>query len=716
MGHSPTWRGYERADSASTLLSPARASRYDAESSQEDLIQLCAISQHTTPESIKNHLITEPTNHTFPTQEGVHEKRRSISTKLGFTGLIIAISSTIVLVLCMMFLAFLWEGQRRAFSPRPLWSTITLNEWTIRSITITSLLLRWAVAAQISLASGALAAIALERYSIILSQAGSVAVSRNTHSSPVSLLKSLVKGVPRVVDLRIIIPTVWLLGLWVSSQFTSTILLFDVTYGVILGKPQDLSVYYKHDRAYESIEYFNENGLAMNVQSLPLFAEYREDGLDLANTRDTGLTKRAFLPFQSSQDRGMVQTYEGPGTVMDVRTFCTRPEFMNVTYGAIKTLNGTLRMTTQANAEILRAFAYNETEIMNPPDVPFICHIAYRRGLYENGVGNGSRRDKESWTSICITDVEELGPIFLVLNRTIPVVDAYPEYINEFDTSDGDGEWAYLKLDGEVLFCATLCLTSVSGGNLNITATSQSNLTEATLSWDHAKRDYNTDAIQQQLGVSTRTSQREHLALEKPSIDTTSTALDLPDALLGFSTLRNTTIVMCQFCDAYVGDVIKPHRTQIAIFQDILQSTNNIALAFQAFGTVLYSVTSASSLLEANVSGPARITPFVVVSMPTQWIGFIIVVSLAAVHFLLFIFVMAALFWKFDACLGNVWQMIAQLQGEGVTEFIAEATTVTDKEVEKWLDRKGMSDVIVGVEADSGGVVRLRRKGWKTEE
>jgi hypothetical protein len=92
------------------------------------------------------------------------------------------------------------------------------------------------------------------------------------------------------------------------------------------------------------------------------------------------------------------------------------------------------------------------------------------------------------------------------------------------------------------------------------------------------------------------------------------------------------------------------------------------------------------------------------------------VVTLAVVHYIVFSLVVAAFLLKSNACLGNVWHMIAQMQGEGIANFIHEATNATDKEVKRRLEERGISKTVVGVEKDASGVIRLREKGPRTKE
>jgi hypothetical protein len=328
--------------------------------------------------------------------------------------------------------------------------------------------------------------------------------------------------------------------------------------------------------------------------------------------------------------------------------------------------------------------------------------------------------------------VRDFGDVYLVLNRTKAWCwDSEP--VNEKFGYDGKNEWFHLKQSGEVWLSPSLCFTEILGAYRNITVTSLSNMTETALSWNYHTNDYDTYAIQQQLGVTGDASSRRQFTLERPDA---IQPLKLPglgplkevnpdmmgqwDYTLSPGDSSYTTVIMCQFCTEkhQLGEetVLIPHRTQIAIFQDVFRATRNVAVAFQTFLTVAYGASLTTALLEANVPQAASIRSFAVVSMPTQWTGFQVVVTLAALHYIIFGLIMAAFLLKANACLGNVWHMIAQMQGEGIANFIHETTNATDKEVKQRLEERGISKSIVGVEKDVSGVIRLREKNSKTQE
>ena len=63
-----------------------------------------------------------------------------------------------------------------------------------------------------------------------------------------------------------------------------------------------------------------------------MFAEYnfRSSVNGTRGFSDTGITLRALLPISDSKARSSIHTYQGPASVIDARTVCTRPDLTNI--------------------------------------------------------------------------------------------------------------------------------------------------------------------------------------------------------------------------------------------------------------------------------------------------------------------------------------------------------------------------------------------------
>jgi hypothetical protein len=301
-------------------------------------------------------------------------------------------------------------------------------------------------------------------------------------------------------------------------------------------------------------------------------------------------------------------------------------------------MNGTLKIATRANEDLVRAFTGNQTLSVDFPDAFFGCQVP------DSFRCNGTAQESKLWrvyheyqTSICANYVEDFGDVYLMLNRTIPYYCDDKNPRNEFGRAHGgENEWAYINNQaGKADLSVTLCFTDISGGYRNVSVTSQSNMTEPALRWDYRTNDYDTNAIRQQLGATIDASPRRHFTIERPEAIKPIPGLGVemvPDTIMGVSTSifpmdgEYCILLMCQFCGTSWSPkdekTLEVHRTQIAIFQDAFRTTKNIALAFQAFLTINYGISSAPSLLEANVPQAASIRSFAVVSRPTQWTGF----------------------------------------------------------------------------------------------
>lgn len=121
---------------------------------------------------------------------------------------------------CLAFLTFLWMSPES----NTVWRTIALSEWTARSITITSLVLRWATTAQAVTCTSALAAVLPQRHAVPLPKAAGLSILRFDNTGPWSLLRRIGTDASMSVGLLAALLTLTTLSL----QFTSTALLSQV--------------------------------------------------------------------------------------------------------------------------------------------------------------------------------------------------------------------------------------------------------------------------------------------------------------------------------------------------------------------------------------------------------------------------------------------------------------------------------------------------------
>ncbi|KAF3925980.1 hypothetical protein ABW20_dc0107117 [Dactylellina cionopaga] len=85
---------------------------------------------------------------------------------------------------------------------------------------------------------------------------------------------------------------------------------------------------------------------------LPAFAEYSTEAVQIPGLVDTGPTIRAFLPFDSPEERSRVRRYNGKAVVWDARVACQKPRISNFKLQGddiVPIATGSIRRTVSAD-------------------------------------------------------------------------------------------------------------------------------------------------------------------------------------------------------------------------------------------------------------------------------------------------------------------------------------------------------------------------------
>ena len=161
----------------------------------------------------------------------VPQKKRTPWDKLGRYNISILILGTIAILLAIAFLTFLWavsiNGTTSGNLP-PLWKLITERRWTARVITLCSILIRVATAAQLCVFAAIVAALILERVGASAQDFPLLSMIRCANTGPQALiwnvLHTMKTGSQIGYSLLIVVTILNAFAL----QFTSTILLTDL--------------------------------------------------------------------------------------------------------------------------------------------------------------------------------------------------------------------------------------------------------------------------------------------------------------------------------------------------------------------------------------------------------------------------------------------------------------------------------------------------------
>ncbi|UPX13646.1 uncharacterized protein EKO05_0004146 [Ascochyta rabiei] len=156
------------------------------------------------------------------------------------------------------------------------------------------------------------------------------------------------------------------------------------------------------------------------------------------------------------------------------------------------------------------------------------------------------------------------------------------------------------------------------------------------------------------------------------------------------------------------------HRAHTALFQDVIQSTENPALAFQALFTTISSMAYYNALPLFFLDHNATIATSRSFTIQVQWTGFAVIVALLVVHAFLVITAVVLFLSKTDhSLLGNAWQDVAQVSSSDTMNTMYHATNMTDLEVKRLLrmNRCEDNEVVLKTGADSGRSQAVYRRG-----
>ncbi|KAJ4203416.1 hypothetical protein FSOLCH5_007722 [Fusarium solani] len=672
------------------------------------------------------------------------------------------VGGMLLIFMCVGFLCFLWLSNE----DNSVWRRIVVTGWLTRSITITSLLLRWTVAAQAAVMTSMVAALLLQTSETPLSKAAAVSLAVFSNTGPHGLLGRL----PRALGRRSCL--FWLIVLlmtWTTTllQFTSTALLSDVGIGVITDRRR-LSLPYginstAQSQANSQVE--SRGYLATRPRSYPAFAEYTEPVLPRDGVTDTGLSMRAFLPIDPQSSRELAIGYSGAATLLDTRVACMRPAFSKIKIqaflfdswiaGSVWTKETVPRLNTSTgmngrvqhspfNCSFSVPSSLGSSLDIAASEWPItICNIPFADEFGNRDTGLVSEMlpiPPEPYTQ------PFPGPMYLVINTTGTfdhwgLVNNAGGDLKIKKTVTDKTEWTTLETDASGLsFGMTLCSFSLEVQDTNITATRPHGAAEAAASWIASLSMYDTRAIQEQLGGTNPILPRVERGifelakkaswLEPPSMivinDSYAESSPAPPAdfsqimltafndLPGggghsidlFGTANNSSDVLeaCEFCGMTMS------RLHAAVFQGVIKDTGSAAWAIQALVTSLFSMSYYDHFFQFDVPAPIDMETELAVTRPTSWRFFGAVLATVALHLVLMAF---ATMWFLrrveDGLLGGSWAAVARVSGPATDGWLAVASTATDAEISEGLEKAGQKNVLVG-SVRFGDQVRLRQR------
>ncbi|KAI0484904.1 hypothetical protein GGR56DRAFT_680779 [Xylariaceae sp. FL0804] len=267
-----------------------------------------------------------------PLQRAHQAARRqwsSACSRLTTVSALFLLLGTFVLLACVGFLGFLW------FAPESnrVWHSIVVSGWLIRSVTVTSVVIRAVVGSQTILCTSILASMLLEYAEAPIAQSAAISIMRFQAEGPWSLLEAAIHKPRTWRGFGVLALLLMLVTNSLASQFTSTALLSDVQQSWVPVRNEEPSMAY-------GVANRNGKGLLRglpdyfeNRPAFPTFAELWTEDANYSSTdsrQSTGSTLRAFFPIQDEDERSIIRSYEGLAPVFDTTVVCEAPSFLDV--------------------------------------------------------------------------------------------------------------------------------------------------------------------------------------------------------------------------------------------------------------------------------------------------------------------------------------------------------------------------------------------------
>ena len=696
---------------------------------------------------------------------------RSFVVKLGLWNVFVLVTGAIASFLAMAFLALLWAGSVSAMKGAPtprIWWYIVDAGWATRVVTVASVLIRLATAAQMGVFAALVAAWILETTGASAEHLPMLSIIRTVNNGPQShiwnVFHSMRTGSRYFYSAVVVLAILDALAL----QFTSTLLITDFKPTVIVpGAAYDM-VYYNAHSQYDDDAGSVQAGNGVDFyQSGPAayarFAEWAEQPHMDTDYADTGATIRAFLPFGSSDTRSVLRDYNGPATVVDSRVRCVLPSMTihNITFLRESGNNSNYEIAVAGSVELQGSIpgmipeaAGGEGDRTGLEGAFLISTVA--RIYWPNATDwRLSYTMIWSFTNISGFDNNVLDPSnvgfapLLLMNSTgsgwqsvldelsyeseTPIVGPY----NWTQTSSG--VWTDLKPSNDTLdigLSATLCFANFNTANYLVRVDDGDDFEEPkNMSWATTSKTYDTSMVRRMLDTSNKEltpRQRGILSLHPPANGNWTTQ-KLNDSGSDYVTtpvitgLRKLINPLANRASASIDSswgasaAFTPfstyngvHKTHAAIFQDVIKSTGNPALAFQAFFTILTQMTYYDLLPQFDIASNATYSTSERVEVPNQWVGFGVVMVLLVVHAILIITAVVLFLSKTDhSLLGNAWQAVAQVSSSDTMDTVHQASNMTDLEVKRLLRMNSYEDneVVLKTGADTGRSQAVYRRG-----
>ncbi|KAK7435843.1 hypothetical protein CaCOL14_008309 [Colletotrichum acutatum] len=693
-------------------------------------------------------------------QQFTHEVRtKRWWSRMGKKGwLILALGMVVILISCTA-LALLWNGAVIAASgeePSELWKAVVFNDWAPTVITICSAAIRTSMMMQAGLITAAISALMLESSRVSLADAPVASIERAASTGPFAIFFPAARQGNNLPGLYHLLFVIAASGIMVTSTFFSTILLSDFQTLSISGPATNITV---------SVAFRND-GTELRGSGVSLFksspatywryGERNDDGaLSGPDIVDTGNVYRALLPSINATARTTLEYYNGPVIIANSRTFCSAPDFETLEVYNTNS-DGLFGVKVDASIPIgkhLKGDTYKDAIFQ----MSFDCRLARIGGHYKDE-SHKPIYDSNLWPlTFCpgrywdgdgfkglsepVKGTEYMFHVILVINSSQTIYEKYVDVDNLSPVYDKSGVWTSIQDNSSFpLFNASLCFTNVAEPAVyNATMRGQPILQEPQFNWNSIK--WNTSSIRRQLGIASPAARSSAavftergimqlisftLSSEEKLWWTVSAHGVLMESLSATLETRGWNMLN----GAYLGETWStrspeheqeqwtPHSAHVTLFQDILQTTEDLSRAVQEMVARLHQMAYYESENGYNLEYPVTTVSSRSTYIPLRWTGFSIVQGVIALHLVLLLTTTVLFLTRTRASsLGNAWKTVAQVVSPHTKEIGDKADRLMDDEVRERTVSTGADVFGVGIRrsADTSRVeirpaaVRARR-------
>jgi len=638
--------------------------------------------------------------------------------RFGTESLVTIVVGWLAIILGLSVLLIVWAADER----NETWKAIVYDNYGPQTVTVSSAAIRTAIGVQSGILTAAIASLILEHCDIPLSQVALLSIVRASTVAPHNVAWSILttRRYGRAKPL-IVAGVLLAVAVTIVSQFISTILLSDFATVAVKGYPYTDNVLYSANFTVPGANHW-----LTRPPSYPRFAERQEIALQGPQLLDTGTTLRAFLPIRDASDRTALRAYNGPTPILDARVLCVKPRIqlnsaepvlnsddllsLSGVYDAIS-INATTHVEDVKGALDIQKSPAQDLGTMKfsclaPTTAAFASNLNYtqwqisicrRNDHSESAYAPALRSPLQSDPTHNVTDV------YLLVNTTSRRSDWVGKVGTKRNfsaaTFTDNGPWTTAELaDGAIALSFSLCFTRPYASNFLVSLSGDKNGSEPILELA-GYGNFRTESIRKQLqatGESLSQADRGLFTLKSPSEWTKLGNITRPDTkkevyasqvgdfvpnFNGLSALMVSESIGSSKSDSVV------HPTHVALFQDILRTTQNPALALQALLTVLFSVRYYESFYAFAMAAPGTFTYSTLATAPVRWTGFIIVLIILILHLVLQVVIITLFLARTEhSDIGDSWKAIAQVVSEDTLPAITEAANPPEKHTKAWMD------------------------------